>query len=279
MLMHKKSPTHWTDDHKKIVTILSNAGISRNNVSIIFSHVLNKKITKNSIVGLCNRIGLSNPIGLKRKRTLLISSESLIEISNLIYNNRENENIFEITHGFVESLKADNNKTASAIPPEIKIEEKNPNLIETKKKNNRIKPKPDAKKSKKTTNPPQKKTPERNQKEPLLTAKKNEITSTIPPADAFIQNKEVYAKDAPIDYPESIPLLRLKTRSCRWAIGTTKEIGQHLFCGKQSEIGQPYCHHHAQLAYTPRPPNKEKKVNSSKRTPPKIKQFKYLLLD
>lgn len=47
---------------------------------------------------------------------------------------------------------------------------------------------------------------------------------------------------------ELVTLLTLTERMCKWPIGHPGDEGFH-FCGKESEVGQPYCPDHADQAY------------------------------
>jgi GcrA cell cycle regulator len=45
-------------------------------------------------------------------------------------------------------------------------------------------------------------------------------------------------------------ILELTESTCKWPIGDPMEEDFH-FCGRDSEIGMPYCTHHARIAYQP----------------------------
>lgn len=50
-----------------------------------------------------------------------------------------------------------------------------------------------------------------------------------------------------------IGIMGLKPRSCRWPTTTDEDL-QQLFCGDLTiKAGGPYCSHHTQLSYAPKP--------------------------
>ena len=55
-----------------------------------------------------------------------------------------------------------------------------------------------------------------------------------------------------IDIPEEQrrTILTLNETTCRWPVGDPAE-DEFYFCGGASEVGQPYCEHHARVAYQP----------------------------
>ncbi|MGY6645371.1 MAG: GcrA family cell cycle regulator [Salinarimonas sp.] len=62
-----------------------------------------------------------------------------------------------------------------------------------------------------------------------------------------------------IVFPERVTIMDLREGMCRWPIGDPTSPDFH-FCGARSEIGSPYCEHHAQIAYQPADRRREKKV-------------------
>lgn len=53
-----------------------------------------------------------------------------------------------------------------------------------------------------------------------------------------------------IPVEERKTILQLTEYTCKWPIGDPSETDFH-FCGRRSDIGAPYCEHHAQIAYQP----------------------------
>lgn len=45
-------------------------------------------------------------------------------------------------------------------------------------------------------------------------------------------------------------ILSLNERMCKWPVGDPKHADFH-FCGKQAQVGLPYCCEHAKIAYQP----------------------------
>ncbi len=61
-------------------------------------------------------------------------------------------------------------------------------------------------------------------------------------------------------FPERVTIMDLREGMCRWPIGDPTSP-DFRFCGARSEIGTPYCEHHAQIAYQPAADRRrEKKV-------------------
>lgn len=61
-----------------------------------------------------------------------------------------------------------------------------------------------------------------------------------------------------IAFPERVTIMDLREGMCRWPVGDPTSPDFH-FCGARSEIGSPYCEHHAQIAYQPADRRREKK--------------------
>ncbi|CAH1652938.1 MULTISPECIES: GcrA family cell cycle regulator [unclassified Chelatococcus] len=57
-------------------------------------------------------------------------------------------------------------------------------------------------------------------------------------------------EDVVIPMSERVTIMELRESMCRWPMGdpTTPEF---RFCGARSELGMPYCSHHARIAYQP----------------------------
>lgn len=49
---------------------------------------------------------------------------------------------------------------------------------------------------------------------------------------------------------ERATILTLTEQMCKWPIGDPGR-GDFYFCGRRSDVGTPYCAHHARLAYQP----------------------------
>lgn len=62
-----------------------------------------------------------------------------------------------------------------------------------------------------------------------------------------------------IAFPERVTIMDLREGMCRWPVGDPTSPDFH-FCGARSEIGSPYCEHHAQIAYQPADRRREKKA-------------------
>ena len=55
-----------------------------------------------------------------------------------------------------------------------------------------------------------------------------------------------------------ISLLELTDRMCKWPLGHPGEADFH-FCGKNSEVGMPYCASHCVEAYQAQPPRRDRR--------------------
>ena len=70
--------------------------------------------------------------------------------------------------------------------------------------------------------------------------------------------KPVRKKPPPPEEQERITLLELTERMCKWPIGHPGEP-DFKFCGQNSPPGQPYCPHHAALAYQSPAPRRDRR--------------------
>ena len=57
-------------------------------------------------------------------------------------------------------------------------------------------------------------------------------------------------EDIPIPEAQRRTILTLTGSTCRWPIGDPARE-EFYFCGGASQVGQPYCPHHAQMAFQP----------------------------
>ena len=65
-------------------------------------------------------------------------------------------------------------------------------------------------------------------------------------------------KPAPKVEPEIITILTLTDRMCKWPMGHPGDA-DFRFCGRKSTPGQPYCQHHASIAYQAPQPRKDRR--------------------
>lgn len=70
------------------------------------------------------------------------------------------------------------------------------------------------------------------------------------------------ARAAPAEKPQRVTLLKLTERMCKWPIGHPGEPEFH-FCGRRSQPGQPYCAHHASMAYQTPAPRRDRRNRPS----------------
>ena len=56
-----------------------------------------------------------------------------------------------------------------------------------------------------------------------------------------------------------VTLLKVTDKMCKWPIGHPGDDG-FRFCGNESRDGSPYCEGHAQMAYQPLPPKRERRA-------------------
>ncbi len=68
------------------------------------------------------------------------------------------------------------------------------------------------------------------------------------PVIAVKPNLEPVAELVPISQRATI--LTLTERTCKWPIGDPA-TDDFYFCGRQSDVGVPYCAHHCKIAYQP----------------------------
>ncbi|ODN69832.1 GcrA family cell cycle regulator [Methylobrevis pamukkalensis] len=74
---------------------------------------------------------------------------------------------------------------------------------------------------------------------------------------------EAKAKDAPV--PEVVAferatILTLTEQTCKWPIGDPSR-DDFFFCGRRSDVGIPYCAHHARIAYQPAHDRRQRKAS------------------
>ena len=76
-----------------------------------------------------------------------------------------------------------------------------------------------------------------------LTKKKKKFTAIQP-----LREKET---DSPQeDFNSlSLPLADLKSQQCRYGVNDPSPGGLHLFCGRQTPFGSPWCSHHQGVVY------------------------------
>lgn len=70
--------------------------------------------------------------------------------------------------------------------------------------------------------------------------------------------KPAQKKPPPPAERSKITLLQLTERMCKWPIGHPGEADFH-FCGHLSTAGQPYCPHHAAMAYQSPAPRRDRR--------------------
>ena len=70
------------------------------------------------------------------------------------------------------------------------------------------------------------------------------------------------ARPAPVEKPARVTLLNLTERMCKWPIGHPGDAEFH-FCGRKSLPGQPYCAHHAAMAYQTPAPRRDRRSRPS----------------
>ena len=83
--------------------------------------------------------------------------------------------------------------------------------------------------------------------------------STQVPAGTGVPSDLARAGVTGIAFPERVTIMDLREGMCRWPVGDPTSPDFH-FCGARSEIGSPYCEHHAQIAYQPADRRREKKA-------------------
>lgn len=66
------------------------------------------------------------------------------------------------------------------------------------------------------------------------------------------------SKTPEVEERQKITLLQLTERMCKWPIGHPGEA-DFQFCGEDSNPGQPYCQHHASLAYQSPAPRRDRR--------------------
>jgi len=70
------------------------------------------------------------------------------------------------------------------------------------------------------------------------------------PAAKPVKKAPKVEKPAPKAEPEIVTILTLTDRMCKWPLGHPGDA-DFRFCGRKSTPGQPYCAHHARIAYQP----------------------------
>lgn len=76
-----------------------------------------------------------------------------------------------------------------------------------------------------------------------------------------VRKAESAARPQPVEVVPGpgVTLLKVTDKMCKWPIGHPGDDG-FRFCGNQSRDGSPYCEGHAQLAYQPLPPKRERRA-------------------
>lgn len=81
------------------------------------------------------------------------------------------------------------------------------------------------------------------------------MNNAITTAKAKPQVVAQLVEDHQIPEEQRRTVLTLTGYTCRWPIGDPAG-DEFYFCGGQSEIGEPYCEHHASLANQPSQPRR-----------------------
>ena len=92
------------------------------------------------------------------------------------------------------------------------------------------------------------------------------VSHTRPPSPAN-PGQNLIRRAEPAVRPQSmevvpgpgVTLLKVTDKMCKWPIGHPGDDG-FRFCGNQARDGSPYCEGHAQMAYQPLPPKRERRA-------------------
>ncbi|WP_188612786.1 GcrA family cell cycle regulator [Chelatococcus reniformis] len=68
--------------------------------------------------------------------------------------------------------------------------------------------------------------------------------------DAYEPHPATQAADVVVPLSERVTITELRENMCRWPLGDPTSA-EFRFCGNRTTPGQPYCAHHARIAYQP----------------------------
>ncbi|MBD8893137.1 GcrA family cell cycle regulator [Roseibium litorale] len=70
------------------------------------------------------------------------------------------------------------------------------------------------------------------------------------PANVIAIKPQIEPAAEPVPISERATILTLTERTCKWPIGDPS-TADFYFCGRNSDVGVPYCAHHCKIAYQP----------------------------
>lgn len=238
-MQNKRPPGTWTEEQKALIRTLVESGFSRGEIAAELTTLYGYTVTRNSIAGLCHRSNIPAPPGATRPapppqpRKLWTASEKdrLTILFRSGATHREIAN--SLTTEFARTI------TTGSVRRQLSRISNSPSVTLTQTRNS-----PD------TTSPHHQARHLENTSRKWTQLPPNETKNTNKTKNTTYINPNTNDQSSD-PFPENIPLLALKRRSCRWIVSRTPQPASQLFCGKECISGHSWCTQHASLAYTP----------------------------